>query len=151
MILFYKVKKVSHLNVDRGCALPTFRKTFGDRVFDPSELKHHQVNYKYLEQLKQKVRDSYRTDHGKQARKFKVKEISKRIDVLYLHAVHNARICKIEAATGLKYTTILNMVEIYDKSGSLRQYLQKWQKVNILRHRYSHLHAQKQYRKFRLK
>ena len=72
------------------------------------------------------MRESYECGHVKLDQRNKVKDISKRIDVIYLHAVHGFRVNKIEVATGLKYTSALNILENYNNTGSIRPFLQKW-------------------------
>ena len=79
------------------------------------------------------------------ARDFCKNGISQRINIVYQHEIHGRKIKDIETNTGVKYTTVLNIVHTYLKTGCIRPFLRRTLKQNLLQSRAESLRAQRQH------
>ena len=72
-----------------------------------------------------------------------------KIDIIYAYKVHTQNKKEISQMVGLKYCTVLNIINSFEKYGRIFKFLHKNSKVFLLKHRVDSVDSQRVYKQFR--
>ena len=72
-----------------------------------------------------------------------------KIDIIYAFVMHKATKKEIASLVGLKYHTVVNIINSFERYGRIFKFLHKNSKMFLLRHRQDSILSQREYRKFK--
>ena len=112
--------------------------------FDANELSafHHKNQFFVNRQSKRIVRNEELQENREIIPYIK-------IDIIYAYKVHTTNKKEISQMVGLKYCTVLNIINSFERNGRIFKFLHKNSKLFLLKHRLESVENQKLYKKYR--